>query len=46
MGDTNNIDEENTFDVTDCPELSMEVAFEKSIPAMHTMNAAKILFSR
>ena len=37
---------DEAFDFSDCTDLNMEVAFEKSIPAMHTLNATKILFSR
>ena len=36
---------DEAFDFSDCTDLNMEVAFEKSIPAMHTLNATKILFS-
>ncbi len=34
------------FDITECPDLLMEVAFEKTIPSMNTTSAAKMRFQR
>lgn len=36
----------NEYDITECSDLLMEVAFEKTIPLMNTMSAAKMRFQR